>query len=275
MIGTWDLASVMNYCNPQWNGDGKLSPTDIEMVQKFYGAPREQWTWTNATHPAGAGTVPGGTSGGGVWVDRGIYYIPGAGHVDSPLSDWRSESGTGWGGWGRVTHTTNPTNTEADTDDIGLIGTGTLPLAPKIRVSDAWQDAPITGVAHAPLKKDTSICYSGTSVDTQRAGTYRCGTLAMDCPRTANRCYVTNGGAALVSAEDSGGPVWWYDGSGGVTLMGWVVSALDQGTKMAFVPVWTLQDHVWTPEETLTSWGFPAGNDGTGCFLTTKGCFRS
>ncbi|SAK77983.1 hypothetical protein AWB77_03710 [Caballeronia fortuita] len=37
MVGEWDLASVMNYCNPKWNGDGKLSATDIEMAQKFYG----------------------------------------------------------------------------------------------------------------------------------------------------------------------------------------------------------------------------------------------
>ncbi|WP_193788519.1 carbohydrate-binding protein [Caballeronia insecticola] len=37
MVGLWDLASIMNYCNPQWNGDGKLSATDIEMAQKFYG----------------------------------------------------------------------------------------------------------------------------------------------------------------------------------------------------------------------------------------------
>lgn len=39
MIGAWDLASVMNYCNPAWEGHGNLSPTDIEMVQRFYGKP--------------------------------------------------------------------------------------------------------------------------------------------------------------------------------------------------------------------------------------------
>ncbi|MGV7241985.1 M12 family metallopeptidase [Caballeronia sp. M23-90] len=38
-IGAWDTASVMNYCNPVWQGDGNLSPTDIEMVQRFYGKP--------------------------------------------------------------------------------------------------------------------------------------------------------------------------------------------------------------------------------------------
>jgi hypothetical protein len=38
-IGAWDLSSVMNYCNPQWNGNGKLSATDVQMVQKYYGIP--------------------------------------------------------------------------------------------------------------------------------------------------------------------------------------------------------------------------------------------
>ncbi len=39
MIGAWDLSSVMNYCNPEWMGEGKLSTTDIAMVQKYYGVP--------------------------------------------------------------------------------------------------------------------------------------------------------------------------------------------------------------------------------------------
>ncbi|TVV44627.1 FG-GAP-like repeat-containing protein [Thalassolituus sp. C2-1] len=36
-VGAWDLNSVMNYCNPQWNGGGVLSATDIQTVQQFYG----------------------------------------------------------------------------------------------------------------------------------------------------------------------------------------------------------------------------------------------
>ncbi|MDR5745839.1 ATPase [Caballeronia sp. LZ029] len=54
-IGEWDLASVMNYCNPKWNGDGKLSATDIEMAQKFYGPPVPKetiYTLTRAQAPA-------------------------------------------------------------------------------------------------------------------------------------------------------------------------------------------------------------------------------
>ncbi|HSC66189.1 MAG TPA: M57 family metalloprotease [Cellvibrio sp.] len=35
-IGAWDLDSVMNYCNPNWNGNGQLSATDIVMVTQFY-----------------------------------------------------------------------------------------------------------------------------------------------------------------------------------------------------------------------------------------------
>ncbi len=40
-VGDWDLRSVMNYCNPDWNGSGQLSETDIVMVQQFYGIPAE------------------------------------------------------------------------------------------------------------------------------------------------------------------------------------------------------------------------------------------
>lgn len=33
----YDLKSVMNYCNPEWSGNGKLSSSDIEGVNKWYG----------------------------------------------------------------------------------------------------------------------------------------------------------------------------------------------------------------------------------------------
>ncbi|ASY66562.1 putative carbohydrate-binding protein (plasmid) [Sinorhizobium sojae CCBAU 05684] len=36
-VTKYDPFSIMNYCNPTWNGDGKLSELDIEAVQKFYG----------------------------------------------------------------------------------------------------------------------------------------------------------------------------------------------------------------------------------------------
>jgi hypothetical protein len=34
-----DLDSIMNYCNPKWNGDGTLSSLDIRGVRWLYGAP--------------------------------------------------------------------------------------------------------------------------------------------------------------------------------------------------------------------------------------------
>jgi hypothetical protein len=39
IFGAWDTGSVMNYCNPVWNNDGRLSPTDIRGLQAAYGAP--------------------------------------------------------------------------------------------------------------------------------------------------------------------------------------------------------------------------------------------
>ena len=33
-IGEWDLGSVMNYRNPHWTGDGRLSAVDIEGVRR-------------------------------------------------------------------------------------------------------------------------------------------------------------------------------------------------------------------------------------------------
>lgn len=36
LVGPWDPDSVMNYCAPKWNNDGKLSNGDIAGVRKFY-----------------------------------------------------------------------------------------------------------------------------------------------------------------------------------------------------------------------------------------------
>jgi hypothetical protein len=41
-IGSWDINSVMNYCNPKYNNRGKLSETDIIAVQRVYGKPEPQ-----------------------------------------------------------------------------------------------------------------------------------------------------------------------------------------------------------------------------------------
>ncbi|MEP7125205.1 MAG: RICIN domain-containing protein [Byssovorax sp.] len=36
VVGSWDLDSVMNYCNPAYNGNGNLSQTDIDGVRIAY-----------------------------------------------------------------------------------------------------------------------------------------------------------------------------------------------------------------------------------------------
>jgi hypothetical protein len=36
-VGTWDSDSVMNYCNPEWNGAGELSDKDIAALELLYG----------------------------------------------------------------------------------------------------------------------------------------------------------------------------------------------------------------------------------------------
>lgn len=38
-ITIYDPDSIMNYCNPQWNNNGLLSPLDIRAVQILYGQP--------------------------------------------------------------------------------------------------------------------------------------------------------------------------------------------------------------------------------------------
>ncbi len=34
--GTWDMSSVMNYCNPRWNNGGRLSATDAFGMRNLY-----------------------------------------------------------------------------------------------------------------------------------------------------------------------------------------------------------------------------------------------
>ena len=43
MIGAWDANSIMNYCNPKWNNDGVLSPTDKVGLQQYYGTNGAKW----------------------------------------------------------------------------------------------------------------------------------------------------------------------------------------------------------------------------------------
>lgn len=232
----------------------------------------ETWTWSTATHPAGAasvGPLGWGTAGGGVYRYHGMHFVPGVGHMDQPLGSWRDESVTGTGTIGKVLYTTYPGSSSAV--DMGLIGTGTKPQAAKVRVSNGWQDANVMDVAHpGEITTGLTLCHSGTSPETIAADGYRCGRVTADCAVSSTQCSFD----ALASGGDSGGPVWWYR-SGGITLYGWINGRAGFGdTVLArFTPVWALQDHDWTAAQTEVGW--PVGNDGTGCFVTYDGCVRS
>ena len=85
LIGPWDLGSVMNYCNPQWNGDGNLSATDQEGARLTYGV-----TWESLGGVLVGG--PGATSWGSGHLD---VFIRG---TDNAL--WHRWYGNGfWAEW--------------------------------------------------------------------------------------------------------------------------------------------------------------------------------
>lgn len=229
----------------------------------------DTWTWSTATHPAGAasiGPLGYGTAGAGVFRWHGTYYIPGVGHIDSPLGALREERETGSGVIGRVAYTTAGVS---GAPDVGLIATGTAPIAPRVRVSTGWQDAPVMDVSHpGELFAGRPLCHSGTSPQTIAQGGYRCGAMTADCAPTATQC-LTN---LPASGGDSGGPVWDYT-PGGIELAGWISGTFFGST--VFVPVWALQAHDWTAGQSWSSGGHSAGNDGTGCFVVWTGCVRS
>lgn len=230
----------------------------------------DTWTWSTATHPAGAasiGPLGWGTAGGGVYLWRGVYYIPGVGHIDQPLGTWREEKETGTGVLGRVAYTTY--DGKPALPDIGLISTGTTPVPPTVRVSAAWPNAMVIDVAHpGDITQGLALCHSGTSPQTMAAGGHRCGTMGFDCSPPSTQCQLS----VPASGGDSGGPVWDY-APGGIKLYGWITGAGFGYTS--FVPTWAVQNHVWTESQSWRSWGYPPGNDGTGCFVTAAGCVRS
>ncbi len=53
LFGAWDLASVMNYCNPSWNGGGNLSATDIKMAQTYYSSAGANAAYFNPVYAVG------------------------------------------------------------------------------------------------------------------------------------------------------------------------------------------------------------------------------
>jgi FG-GAP-like repeat len=88
----YDLSSVMNYCNPNWSGDGKLSASDIEGVRKFYGSPVAKFNIGTFSAP------PGYDVGNGQWVSADfdgdgkadlVHLVAGTNYVRT----WRSLGG--------------------------------------------------------------------------------------------------------------------------------------------------------------------------------------
>lgn len=250
--------------------------------------PAEAWTWNGATHQDGSVNIGGSTSGGGLWLYHGFYYIPGAGHVDSTLGMGMNETPNlsagdppGSGFLGHVAYSTYPTG-QGSWPDIGLIATGTNLVTPQVVVSQGWLNAPIVAYAtgNGDLPAGSQVCETSYSIYTEQHGGYRCGTLPYACTRSYPVCEVDNPNG-IAAAGDSGGLMWWYDGAG-VKVIGWLtnhgnIQAPDGSYTQAFFQTpWELAHHIWLNAE---SWSgglgiapFPPGNDGTGCFVTTTGC---
>ena len=89
-------------------------------------------TWDIAAHPDGSVEVGGpATSGGGRRLYHGMYYIPGAGHVDYPLGKQLFEDPRN-GSLGYVAH--SDFNGSLHEPDVGLIATGTKSVPAIVRV---------------------------------------------------------------------------------------------------------------------------------------------
>jgi len=138
-IGAWDLNSVMNYCNPQWNGNGRLSDVDIQTFNSVYGPAPNPFVQNSIQESSFSGPLVEGmivqlqTLGdinGLRWLDGRT----GDGTVGLVSSENRGFSGTKW----RV-HKLN--NSDIALECLGEIngarwldgrtGDGTVGLAPK------------------------------------------------------------------------------------------------------------------------------------------------
>lgn len=80
-VTPYDDRSIMNYCNPSWNGNGALSQTDIDGITFLYGRNPDSLA-SRDTRVAAISTVPGGSSvftvgsEGNVWS---FYFDPAQG----------------------------------------------------------------------------------------------------------------------------------------------------------------------------------------------------
>jgi hypothetical protein len=118
LIGAWDLRSIMNYCNPNWNGNGNLSATDILAVRQLYGAPLGSVGRLELFVRGGDGAVwhnwqtsPGGISTGWVSLGAWVDIIQSGRNADGRLEvfvrggdgalwhNWQTSPGGAWSGW--------------------------------------------------------------------------------------------------------------------------------------------------------------------------------
>lgn len=100
-VGTWDLNSVMNYCNPSWNGNGQLSATDVRAVQQVYGARQSvsgnAWADFNGDGRADYCQLFGSDNGFGSRVRCTVSTGAGFGATrTSGVVDWGFEAGRAW-----------------------------------------------------------------------------------------------------------------------------------------------------------------------------------
>lgn len=241
-------------------------------------APAHAWTWNDSPCPLGSVDVSGGASGAGAIRWRGYTFVPGAGHMSQVLGEDQREYTCRWDAMlGKVAY-----RVASGYTDYGLIATGTDEVAPNIRVSDEWTNAPINDIArgNGDLPAGSSLCHSGVSVATKANGGFRCGTLSANCLKSANAGCIVSNPNGIVTGGDSGGPVWWYHPDGGVKLAGWLTHGY--GARLAsgdyvggvFQPTWKLLSFSFEAQNTWTAGGFQTGRPSTtgACFVTTRGC---
>ena len=98
-LTTWDLDSIMNYCNPEWNNLGQLSAHDIEGTKKVYRGWAANWDYIDSARlfPPGArvstlARSPDHLDAFAVGSDGAVY------------TSWRDSNldGGGWHHWFRI-----------------------------------------------------------------------------------------------------------------------------------------------------------------------------
>ncbi len=89
LVGPWDSASIMNYCNPSWNNAGNLSAGDIAGARQFYGSPTYATTKKDAVD----------------WGNGKLYFFNGGSYTRFDIASNKVDNGfpatiaTGWGNW--------------------------------------------------------------------------------------------------------------------------------------------------------------------------------